>query len=230
LLPTAVYYEAFGKGGFDVSELPWKMAFAIQLLIPLVLFAHYLINRRRRRLWWEGVVALWAVVGLWMPMGSCTFFYFGFAPMPALERGVGLLGCIGGTIFWLTLVWRDYVRQDKEHRLKETLYIEEDKRFIYKGTAADTIVSCLPQRNPFTRAHFWLVSYFGPLLGGIFLVAIKVIPQSSGPHALFLIGSFLSFPLSQWMLGYFGVRTFYFHIYLPLQIERETGKKVILEP
>jgi hypothetical protein len=65
---------------------------------------------------------------------------------------------------------------------------------------------------------------------GISLIASRLIPHASGPHALFLILSFMSFPLSQWFLGYMGITTVYFHIYLPLKIERETGKKVILAP
>jgi hypothetical protein len=230
LLPTGVYYEAFGEGEFNSSDFPWIIAFSFQIFIPISLIFHYVINRNKRRLWWEGIVASFSLFAMWMLFGSWSFFYFGFAPMPMWERTTGLLGCFGATGWWLVRVWGDYKKNDIKHRLKETLFIEQENRFIYKGCAADKILSCLPQRNLFTSLHIWLVSFFGPLLGGVLLIFLKTIPQSSGPHALFLIVSFLSFPLSQWILGYLGIRTIYFHIYLPLQIERETGKKVILFP
>jgi hypothetical protein len=166
----------------------------------------------------------------WLFLGSYAFVYFGFAPIPVWERITGLLACFIGTIFWLVRVWNDYVLYDKEQDLRGTLYVEEVHRFIYSGVNSDGVVLSLPQRNLFTRAHVWLVSFFGPFLGGIFMIIVKAIPNSPGSHAFFLISSFLSFPLSQWILGYLGVRTFYFHIYLPLKIEGETGKKVVLAP
>lgn len=227
-LPTILYAIAFSQ--FEGSELPWKISMAIQLASSSLIFVHYLTNRNSSRMWYEGCAATLAGVAFWFALGSCSFVYFGFAPMPFIERVFALTFFLLGTIFWMSLVWVDYVKKDEEFRLRETLYIEEAERVIYWGAKADGIVARLPQRNPFTRAHFWLVSMFGPLLGGICIIVLKIVPQSSGPHAMFLVLSFLSFPLSQWILGYLVLRTVYFHIYLPLKIERETGKKVILGP
>jgi hypothetical protein len=230
LLPTSVYYEAFGKGGFNSSDIPWKIALIFLFFIPAVFIIHYIINRRQCRLWWEGVAALFGVLAVWLLLGAWSFFYFGFAPMPQFERIIGLLVCLGGTTFWLISVWRDYVKIDRKEQLRESLFVEESDRIVYSGTASDAVVMCLPQRNPFTRVHVWLVLFFGPFLGGILLVVLKLMPQSSGPHAMFLLVSFLSFPLSQWILGYLGVRTAYFHIYLAFWLERRTGKRVFLGP
>jgi hypothetical protein len=167
---------------------------------------------------------------MWIPLGSWSFFYFLFAPMPSLERGAALTICFGGTAIWLSRVWSDYKKIDRDRDLKRTLFNYENKTIAYSSTKSDGVVLALPQRNSFTRAHRCIVSFFGLFFGGIVLITVKIIPQTSGPHALFLIISFLSFPLSQWVLGYLCIRTIYFHVYLPLQIERETGKKVILAP
>ncbi|MGT2458951.1 hypothetical protein ACU4GI_39815 [Cupriavidus basilensis] len=225
LIPTSIYYGAFGRFGFDSTDIPLVISLSIQLVIPLVIVIHFFLNRSVCRMWLEGVSAMLIVIPVWMTMGSWPFFYFTFAPMPMWERVIGVMVYGGGTILWLICVWRDYAIQDKNLRLREILFVEEEYRFIYWGSKADAIVARLPQRNPFTQVNFWLASIFCPLFGGIFMIAMKLIPQSSGPHAMFLFLSFISFPLSQWILGYLGLRTVYFHIYLPLRIERETGKK-----
>jgi uncharacterized membrane-anchored protein YitT (DUF2179 family) len=227
-LGTFLYYAGFSD--FRTSTLPWKISGILTVMATGVVLLHYLLNRHSRRLLWEGFVALFALVPSWLVLGSCWLFYFLFAPMPTWVRFVVLVPCLLGTAYWLYVVWKDYARDFEKLGLRERLYKFEATRIVYPGGASDMVVAMLKQRNPFTRIHFWIVTSFGPILMGIAMSSIEHFQSSSGPHAVFLILSFLSFPMSLWILAYLGVRTVFFHVFYPLKLERETGKKVILDP
>jgi hypothetical protein len=165
-----------------------------------------------------------------MPLGSWSFIYFSFAPLPYWEKTGGITACFCGTIIWLWRLWKDYVKFDDERQLKKILFSEESERFIFRSADAESIISCMPQRNPFSPVNFFIFSSLVPLLGIAGLSFDRTAQYTSGPHMLFIFLSSISLPVSQWLLGYMGLRAIYFHVYLPLKIERETGKKVILAP
>jgi xanthine/uracil permease len=120
--PTGLYFMAFHD--FHGSQLPWKLAFSVQIVVPLILVIHYFANRRASRMWCEGVATSAATLGFWTIFGSCPFVYFGFAPMPLWERSAGLTGCLAGTLFWTIIVWRDHANYDLKLRLKQSLFIK----------------------------------------------------------------------------------------------------------
>ena len=226
-LPTTFYYLGFEE--FGASELVWKLCFVLQVLASIVLFAHYLVNRNARRLWPAGFAALCMVVPIWLFMGSCWIFYFTFAPMPYWIRAVALVPCCVAAVRFPLLVWKDYAREITTSSLVESAYRERGSVLVY-GTASEAIIERLKQRSPFSRLHLLAVTIFGPFSMAFALTAPHGIHIGNGPHAVFLVASFFSFPVSQWLLGYLSVRIAFFQIYLPLKLERETGKKVILGP
>ena len=61
-LVTLVYFAGFSR--FGASELPWKITASATFLAITVLVCHYFLNRRARRLIWEGVAAMFAFGGL----------------------------------------------------------------------------------------------------------------------------------------------------------------------
>ena len=148
--------------------------------------------------------------------------------MPVSVRWTVLSPCLAGTAYWLIVVWRDYESDAERLGLLSRLYRVESDRIVYSAEAS-TVILTLKQRNPFSRLHFWGVS-LAPLVGGIALSSVEHFQSTSGPHVVFLILSFFSYPMSQWILAYLGMRTVFFHVYLPFKIEKKTGKKVILAP
>jgi hypothetical protein len=225
-LITFVYYAGFSD--FKTTTMPWKVTGSLTLISSAVLLVQYFLNRSRRRLIWEGIAAIFGLLPIWLLLGSCWLAYFLFAPMPVFVRWSVLLPCLAGTIYWLIVVWRDYESVAKRRGLLSRLYRVEGDRIVY-SIEASTVVLTLKQRSPFSRLHFWGVS-LAPLLGGIALSSVEHFQSASGPHGVFLILSFFSYPMSQWMLAYLGMRTVFFHVYLPRKIEKETAKKVILAP
>jgi hypothetical protein len=226
--PTLFYFAAFKE--FNGSNIPWKLSLDMQIIIPLILILHFFENRKKSRMWHEGCAAAISLLEIWMLIGSYPFIYFSFAPIPLFIKIIGLTSIITGTTHWIYIAWHEYLKFDKSKNLENELFIDEGERILYYGTQADLIIASMPQRNPFTRIHFLLVSACGPFLGGVCLILFKLIPASFGLNFLFLFLSFICFPLSQWLLGYLVTRTVYFHIYLPLKIEHKTGKIVILGP
>jgi hypothetical protein len=225
-IPTFLYYALFSD--LTGSQIPWKISAFIQIIVPLTTISHYIFNKKSRRLLYEGQAALVIMIGLWMVVGSWPFMYFGFAPMSRWASLTGLSIIFFSTVFWVKSVFEDYSKYDAEYNLRKKLFIEKDGNFIYGGVAADRIILFLPQRNPLFEMSFIWFSAIG--IAAIYFFLSKSSLEFERANGMFVLFSLLSFPLSQWMLGYIGVRIAYFHIYLPLKIESETGKKVILGP
>ncbi len=228
LVPTGIYYAAFSD--FGTTMLPWKICAAITVLVPICTFVHYAFNRRKRRMWWAGCASLLGVIPIWLLLGSWWLFYFAFAPMPVWVRTAALALCGLGTMYWLTLVWRDYVRITESQQLEQQLFKHEPSHIVFSIASGSRILPFLNQRNPFTKLHVWAGTTLAPIFVGILLTSSHVLQGFKGPHVVFLTESFFAFPLSQYVLAYLGLRIAFFDVYLPLKLERETGKKVILGP
>jgi hypothetical protein len=226
-LVTILYLAGFSR--FGGSELPWKITASATLLAIVTLVLHYFFNRKARRLIWEGVAAMFALIPTWLLMGSCWLFYFIFAPIPYWLRWATLVPCVCGTAYWLRLAWIDYASSVENLHLIPRLYQFEEQQILYPGANSDMLVAELRQRNPLAWLPVWAVS-FAPLIGALAFGSIEHFESQSGPHLVFLILSFLSFPMSLWILAYLGLRTVFFHVYLPIKLETQSGQKVILAP
>ncbi|WP_407971118.1 hypothetical protein ACJ51O_02310 [Burkholderia pyrrocinia] len=226
LVPLALYWIAFNA--FQSSAMPWKIALAIEVLCPITVYVHYLLNRRARRLYWEGVAALFAMLPIWMIMGSHWLFYLGFAPMPGGVRAMALSLCISATVITIMVTWQNYRRATERLGLVQRMPVIEPDTIVYPD-ALDRGVSMFERSWSWLPVPpIWLVSLIGSAGAAYAMLTGRVFETTSGPHVLFIMLSVVGFPLSCLIIGHFFVRLAYFHIYLPLKLERETGKKVIL--
>ena len=226
LVPLALYWIAFKA--FRSSNLPWKIALTVELICPTIVYAHYLLNRRAKRLYWEGIAALFGALPIWMVMGSHWLFYFGFAPMPANIRATALLFCIGITVALIVLTWKNYRRATEQLGLVGRMIVVEPDTIIFPDTL-DRGVSMFRRSWRWLPAPpIWLISLIGSAGTAYAMLAGRLYEASGGPHILFMMLSVIGFPFSCLIVGHFFVRLAYFHIYLPLKLERETGKRVIL--
>jgi hypothetical protein len=227
-LPVFAYWIFFTA--MSSSQIPWKIALAVGLAVPAILLASYFFNRRKRRLYCEGIAACAGVVSLWMMFGSYGYFYFGFAPMPVWIRFIGLGLYLGATLVWIALSWLSYRRETFTQDLENRLYVTYSDCITYLGRKADLEVARLRGPGPGMYVPYWVASTLGPICIGYALVSGRLLGQAAGMHSVLMILSVLCFPLSCGLLGQALVRTVFFHIYLPLKLERKTGKKVILGP
>ena len=227
IVTVGVYWFAFTA--FGSSSLPWQIALVVEVLSPSIIYIHYLLNHRTRRLFWEGIAACIGLLPFWMLMGSTWIFYFGFAPMPSTIRMVALTFWLTVTAGWIWLTWRNYTRATRKQDLMNQLYLKEASRIVYPQ-ASDFVVARIESPGPSIVVPYWLVSTLGPVFIAYAMVSGRVFEKTGGPHGVFIILSVLGLPISCWMLSNLFLRTVYFHIYLPLKLESETGKKVILAP
>lgn len=225
IVPAGAYWFAFTA--FGSSSLPWQIACAIEILCPIFVYTHYLLNRRPRRLFWEGITVCVSCLPAWMLAGSYWFFYLSFAPVPPGIRLAALPICLAVTGWWIWLPWRNYQRATQRLGLVEQMQIIEPDLIVYPD-ALDRDVSMLEGSGLRMSVPYWLVSTLGPIFIAYAMLSGRVFDTTRGPHGVFIIMSILSLPMSCWLVGHIFVRTAYFHIYLPLKLERETGKRVIL--
>lgn len=227
IVPVTVYWQAFTA--FGPSNLPWKIALAIEILCPIVVYAHHYLNRRKKRLILDGLSAIAGILPLWFFLGSYWLFYFGFAPMPSWVRAIGLTLALAVTIVWTWLTWRAYSREAQRKRLIQHLYDEEDARLVF-SIQSDQVTA---QLEGLPGASFvvpaGLVSALAPVVLAYTIVSARTTTTNGGPHGVFIILSVLGVPITCWFLKHFFIRIAYFHIYLPAKLERSTGKPVIFD-
>jgi hypothetical protein len=225
LVPIVIYWHAFS--GFWSSVLPWVIALVLEIGCPLFLYVHYFLNRRSRRLIWEGVAVCVGFIPTWMLLGSYWLFYFCFAPMSVAIRAIALLMCLAVAATWAWLSWAAFARENDRLGLLERLFKDEGDRIVYPDES-DSVIGKLDGPGKSIAVPYWLVSVVGPILIGYSMLSTRQFEGSGGPHGMFIILSAIGLPVTCWLLTKFFVRFSYFHIYLAIKLERKTGKKVIL--
>ncbi|WP_321884727.1 hypothetical protein [Paraburkholderia bannensis] len=228
LLPVLIYWFAFRS--FGASQLPWKIALAVVLLSTSAFFCSYIFNRRSRRLFWEGITVTLGGMTIWMLLGSYWLIYFGFSPLPSWIRIFALAFFSILTATWIWISWRNFESVVSEQELISKLYCEDHDQIVYPGTESDATVARIAAPWKEMPVPYWVFSIGAPLVIAYAFVSERIFESSGGPHAVFIILAILSLPMSNAILSQFMIRTIFFHIYLPLTLERKTGKKVIFGP
>ncbi|KVD31715.1 hypothetical protein WI84_24215 [Burkholderia ubonensis] len=226
IVPVVFYwfaFRAFGSSGF-----PWMCALAIEIFCPIFAYVHYFLNRRAKRLVWAGASVCIGFFPVWLLLGSYWLFYFCWAPMPSTIRAVALPVCFAAAIGWAWLTWHIYGRETRRLGLTERLFRVESDRIVYP-VESDTVIGTVEGPGASITIPYWLVSTVGPILIGYAMLSGRVFEKTGGPHGVFIILSAFSLPITCWLVSRIFVRFAYFQIYLPLKLERETGKKVIFE-
>ncbi|AOJ36813.1 hypothetical protein WJ23_02340 [Burkholderia lata] len=225
IIPIIIYWHAFN--GFWSSRLPWVIALVLEIGCPLFLYVHYFLNRRSRRLIWEGVAVCVGFIPTWMLLGSYWLFYFCFAPMSVAIRAIALLMCLLVVATWAWLSWAAFARENARLGLLQKLFKDEGDCVVYPDES-DSVIGKLDGPGKSIAVPYWLVSMVGPILIGYSMLSARLFEGNGGPHGMFIILSAIGLPITCWLLTKFFVRFAYFHIYLAIKLERKTGKKVVL--
>ncbi len=224
LLVAGIYY-VFSQLGVMADSL-WKSIVVVQFCISIVLFAHYVMNRRSRRLWVEGVVSLFAL-GPWLMIALVWLFYISYAPMPGILRVSVIVVCFVIVGWHAFKVLSDFRRAVKTESVVKTIYYESGGNLIFRNSLGGYIDQ-LTSRNPLKGSLLSVIGYSMPFAAAFGLSASHIFGENVGPHVLGVILSLVGFPMSIWIIGNACMRSIFFRIYLPLMLERKTGKKVIL--
>ncbi len=224
LLVAGIYY-VFSQLGVMANSL-WKWVAIAQICVSTVLFFHYFMNRQSRRLWVEGVVSLFAL-GPWLMISLVWLFYLSYISIPIMLRASVIVICFAIIGWHSVMVFLDFRRAAKKESVLTTIYYEDGGELIFRNSMSGYIDK-LTSRNPLKGSLLSVVGYSAPFAAAFGLSANHIFGENIGPHVLCVILSLLGFPMSIWIIGNAYVRSLFFRVYLPLKLERQTGKKVIL--
>jgi len=224
LLVAGIYY-VFSQLGVMADSL-WKSIIVVQFCISIVLFIHYVANRKSRRLWIEGVVSLFAL-GPWLMIALVWLFYISYIPMPAILKASVIAVCFAIVGWHSFKVLADFRRAVKKDSVVKTIYYESGENVVFRNSMGGYIDQ-LTSRNPLKGSLLSVVGYSMPFAAAFGLSANHIFGGNVGPHVMCIVLSLLGFPMSIWIIGNAYVRSIFFRVYLPLRLERKTGKKVIL--
>ncbi|WP_155740141.1 hypothetical protein [Burkholderia territorii] len=223
-LVAGVYY-VFSQLGV-VAPWVWKLVLAVQCFVSIVLYVHYLTNRKSRRLWIEGIVSMLALVP-WLAIAFVWLFYVLYIPIPVFLKILVALVCFSVIVWHATMVLVDFRRASKNESVMNTIYHNDGRSLILRHSCSGYI-DHLTSRTPFKGTLMWVLVSLMPFAAAIGSNANHVLGEPVGPNVLCIVVSLLGFPMSISIIGNTYVKTMFFRVYLPLKLERKTGKSVVL--
>ncbi|WP_157776356.1 hypothetical protein [Burkholderia stabilis] len=224
MIVVAMYY-VLSKMGVMAASL-WKSVLLAQIFVSIVIYFHYVMNRRSRRLWVEGVVSVLALAP-WAMIAFAWLFYISSIPMSGNLKVSVIIVCfliIGWHSF---MVLSDFRRAARKDAVVNTIYYDDGSNLIFRNSLIGYIDK-LTSRNPLKGSLLSGVGYLMPLAAAFGMSVNHIFGENIGPHVACVVLSVLGFPMSVWLVGNACVRSIFFRVYLPLKLEKKTGKKVLL--
>jgi hypothetical protein len=211
---------------FQVSSLPGQISIVLALFCVLTPFLVLLYLCRTSRFIVYGWVRLFNLLSAYTLVGiTFYYFYFIFAPIPAVAKAIDLI--VGGS---LTLYWVIFSYLVLDRFIKSSDFVE--KAFHFSGTSIvcdDRFFEILnkkyEEKSPFLTWHTWIVMGVAPF----FLVINRFLSAYFGSQGVLFFVATITFPASLWLLG-LTVRIFVVMIQLPGSLQRRSGKSVLISP
>ncbi|MFM0597291.1 MULTISPECIES: hypothetical protein [Paraburkholderia] len=152
------------------------------------------------------------------------FFYFIFAPLQPLFKWPGLLGGAALTLYWLAITAHSVSHTIKATSFVNHAFIDEGSHLAYEFQAALTqFEKRHKERLPFPKIYYWFVFGIAPF----YLVLGRLLSASFGTNGVLLVLAILGMPMSLWVAGVM-VRIYLVMIRLPCQLEKKSGKPVLV--
>ncbi|RQR27511.1 hypothetical protein DIE23_26880 [Burkholderia sp. Bp9143] len=224
MVVAGIYY-VFSQLGVMAAWV-WKLMLVLQFLVSIVLSFHHSMNRRARRLWVEGIVSMLALAP-WLMVAFVWLFYVLYIPMHAFLK-ISVVSVCFAIIGWhANMVLSDFRRVAKKEAVVNTIYHDDGNNLVFRHSCGGYI-DHLTSRTPFKGALMSVLAYLIPFAAAVGANTNHVLGETVGPHVLCIVLSLLGFPMAISVIGNSYVKTIFFRVYLPLMLERQTGKKVIL--
>lgn len=224
MIVVAMYYVLSQMGVMAASL--WKSVLLAQVFVSIAIYIHYVMNRRSRRLWVEGVVSVLALAP-WAMIAFAWLFYISSIPMSGDLKASVILVCFSIIGWHSFMVLSDFRRAARKEVVVNTIYYDDGSNLIFRNSLIGYIDK-LTSRNPLKGSLLSIVGYMMPFAAVFGMTANHIFGENIAPHMACIVLSVLGFPLSVWLVGNACVRSFFFRVYLPLKLEKKTGKKVLL--
>jgi hypothetical protein len=216
-----------GSDSFHCSSLIWKSSLGFNLLVFCFTWLIYIPFKGTDRLIGIGILTLLMYFSLfWMFVFSTFYFYFLFAPVNIFLRVAVLAGSTAAFMYRAHLIIGDIKQAFQKHnKLFNRMYCDEGAVFTFNAQATRLLEKSRKNRDAFKLSHL----YVG-LIALPFIIILNRIfnPASSDDHSIFLFLSFLAFPMSLWGVEAC-VQTIMITIYYPFELQRRTGKIVLIK-
>ena len=223
-LATGISYVAY-SGDLTVSVWPWRIGLVVMLICSLAPFLVCLKAHRANALWAYGAIVAIAVFSIYYFFGIFAYFYyFIFSPMPDLMRWAGLLGGGALTIYWLIIT-----RQSVKHTVESSAFLRS--AFIDDGENISFNIQrgmrnfekLHKERLPFPKIYSYIAYCIAPFC----LILSRLLEASFGSTGVLLFAAVFGMPVSLWFAGLL-MRVYLVMVALPIRIEREQHKRVVV--
>lgn len=224
LLSIWVSYAAYADD-LAVSEWPWKVSALLTVVCSLGPLAIYYGYRGTNALWAYGLVWLIGMFSGYYFSGIVGYFYFFiFAPMTAYMKWPGLIGGILLTIYWVVITYRNATNAIRTTSFVEHTFDERGDEInfqIQEGMRA--FERRCKELNPFPKFFMYIIYGVAPF----YLILNRILSSNFGTNGVLLFVAALCMPMSLWFAGVL-VRGYLVTVALPLRIERERHKRVVV--
>jgi hypothetical protein len=211
---------------FQISSLPGKISIVLALFCVLTPFLVLLYLRRTSRFIIYGWVRLFNLLSAYTLVGiTFYYFYFIFAPMPAVTKAIGLIAGGSLTLYWAIFSYFALDRFIKSSNFVEKAFHISSKSIVCDDRFFEILNKNYEEKSPFPTWHTWIVMGVAPF----FLIINRFLSAYFGSQGVLFFVAAITFPASLWLLG-LTVRIFITMIQLPRSLQRKSGKSVVISP
>jgi len=224
LLSVGLSYAAYASD-LAVSGWPWKISVVLAVTCCLGLLVIHFRYRGTNALWAYGLAGLVGMFSIYYFFGIfCYFYFFIFVPMAAYMKWPGLVGGILLTAYWVIATYRNATHTIRATSFADLTFEEcgDEINFqIQKGMKA--FEQRYKELNAFPKFFAYIIYGIAPF----YLILNRILSSTAGSTGVLLFVALLGMPLSLWFIGAL-VRGYLVMVALPLRIEKERHKRVVV--
>lgn len=219
-LGLAAGSEDFGA----TSAIPWSSLIycVISTFMPWLIYFYY---RKTDKIIANGYLVIVSLLAIFSVFGFLTnIFYFAFSPLHFFIKIIALLLTLGVMAHWGWIIAKDVLQVLHKKNMYTKAYILDGDAFYYESEFIQEFEKKQAKREPFKTVHLWVALALTPF---VYILNRILTPVVGSGHGIFLVLSFFGLPLSLFIIGV-AVRSYILMIHYPKQIERTTGKLVLM--
>lgn len=224
LLGAGISYLAYGGMG-GVSELSWQIGIVVAVACCFLLLLICAKYHGTNALMACGLMLSISVLAIYYFFGVFAYFYFFvFSSISAYFNWVSLI-CGGGlTVWWVWLACRNVRQTIAATPFVHKMFVESggDVTYCLKD-GMRTFEALCRDKSPFPKVLMYFVYGIAPFG----LVVNRILSANFGGDGVLVFAAALGMPVSLWFAGLF-VRVYFVMVTLPVRIEREKHKRVVV--
>lgn len=232
-IPVCLAFPLFGAGlgyviygdGRAASGLAWEVGVFVAIICCFFLAFVYSKYRRTNALMAYGIVMSVGVVAIYYFFGVLGYFYFFlFSDQNKIFRWAGAVFGVGLTMSWMYVAYKNVKNVIRATNFVGKAFVESEGSIVYRIQSGMLLFDEMNNQKRSPRKIYAFAVYGVAPFG---FVLCRILSTNFGGSGVLVVVAALGMPVSLWFARFF-MRVYLIMIALPVKIERQQQKRVVV--